>query len=331
LPFASCGRSTPSVRPSARGFGLASPDRLRLTRVALTVPRCPLWVHFVADEEWSQIASSGRFPAPPIASARRIAIEYGAWPRRSLCDGSPPDIFQLLQAPLRSRKHPRRCDSAMLALWGFVIDRITSSIYRAALAVAEKFCTSRRKPPIQPTGQSATVLSACAADLGDQRLARSAVPLACWVNSVARRSHISVFIRQRLLAHSHHSLILWLQDLLRQAMLTLMPLVDPRASDHPVSLGARPASHLPRSRFIVAIGLMAERYVKAHGIFPASNALELWNLRSMFLKACCGQARRDWHRFERSAHRVQPRPPSSERFLSSFTLYFSRDCDGPRS
>src|SRR5258708_28232296 len=91
---------------------------------------------------------------------------------------------------------------------------------------------------------------------------------------VARRSHIIRFhYDQRLLAHSYHSLILWLQGFADQAMRSLeCHVVDPRASDHPVSLAAALLlSACPVALFVGALTL-AERYVTANILLSASHA-----------------------------------------------------------
>jgi predicted ATPase len=97
---------------------------------------------------------------------------------------------------------------------------------------------------------------------------------------VARGSHIVRFhYDQKLLAHSYHSLILWLQGFADQAMRSVeRQLVDSRASDHPASLAnvliqsACPVSHL------VGDLTLAERHVKALKDLSARHALELWNI-----------------------------------------------------
>jgi hypothetical protein len=51
-------------------------------------------------------------------------------------------------------------DYRLRALWGLYVDCFTSGRYRAALAVAERFCAHATKTTILPTGQSATDWSA---------------------------------------------------------------------------------------------------------------------------------------------------------------------------
>ena len=135
------------------------------------------------------------------------------------------------------------------------IDRITSGRYRAALAAAEKFCTCAAKttdPADGPIGDR--LVSLALLSLGDQEGARRHFERMLG-HYVARRSHIIRFhYDQRLLAHSHHSLILWLQGFADQAMRSVeRHVVDPRASDHPVSLVAALLCQPAPSRFSSAI------------------------------------------------------------------------------
>jgi predicted ATPase len=97
---------------------------------------------------------------------------------------------------------------------------------------------------------------------------------------VARGSHIIRFqYDQRVVARSYHSHVLWLQGFADQAMRSVeRHVVDPRASDHPVSLAAALLlSACPVALFVGDLTL-AERYVKAHMDLSARHALELWNL-----------------------------------------------------
>jgi len=96
---------------------------------------------------------------------------------------------------------------------------------------------------------------------------------------VARTSHIIRFqYDQRSLAHSYHSLILWLQGFADQAMRSVeCHIVDARASDHPLSLSnALLQSACPIALFVGDLTL-AERYVKALIDLSTRHALELWN------------------------------------------------------
>src|SRR5882757_70896 len=95
----------------------------------------------------------------------------------------------------------------------------------------------RRKPPIPPTGQSATVWWAWRCFPWVTWKARAGTSSTC---CVARRSDIIRYqYDQRSLAGSFYSLILWLQGFAEQAMRSIeCNLVDARASDHPVSLAA---------------------------------------------------------------------------------------------
>jgi predicted ATPase len=92
---------------------------------------------------------------------------------------------------------------------------------------------------------------------------------------VARKSHIIRFqYDQRLLAHSHHSRILWLQGFADQAVRSVeSQVVDARASGHPLSL----ANALLQSALVALLAgdlTLTERYVKALLELSARHALE---------------------------------------------------------
>jgi len=195
-------------------------------------------------------------------------------------NGSSPEMLAAFTCAFEIAESLDDADYRLRALWGLFIDRITSSSYRAALAVAEKFCTYAAKttdPADGPIGDRLVGLALLT--LGDQEGARRHFERMLG-HYVARRSHIIRFhYDQRLLAHSHHSLILWLQGFADQAMRSVeCHVVDPRASDHPVSLAAALLqSACPVALFVGDLTL-AERYVKANMDLSARHALELWNL-----------------------------------------------------
>jgi predicted ATPase len=97
---------------------------------------------------------------------------------------------------------------------------------------------------------------------------------------VARGSHIIRFQHdQRVVGHSYHSRVLWLQGFADQAMRSVeCGVVDARASDHPVSLSnIRIQSACPIALFVGDL-IMAERYVKAIMDLSARHGVELWNV-----------------------------------------------------
>jgi predicted ATPase len=159
------------------------------------------------------------------------------------------------------------------------IEHITSRRYRAARAVAERFCTCAAKstdPADGPVGDRLVGVALLA--LGDLEGARRRIERML-DRYVTRRSDIVRFqYDQRVLARSYHSLILGLQGFADQAILGVeCNLVDARASDHPVSLSSALSWACPVA-FLIGDLTLAERYVKALTDLSARHGLELWNL-----------------------------------------------------
>jgi len=258
-----------------------SPTGAAEVGVALTVAAVPLWVHLSLMEECRgrvERALSG--PAESRDARRNMQLYAALGAALFLTKGSCPEMVTAWTSAFEIAESLDDADYRLRALWGLFIDRITSSSYRAALAVAEKFCTYAAKttdPADGPIGDRLVGLALLT--LGDQEGARRHIERMLG-HYVARRSHIIRFhYDQRLLAHSYHSLILWLQGFADQAMRSLeCHVVDPRASDHPVSLAAALLqSACPVALFVGDLTL-AERYVKALMDLSARHALELWNL-----------------------------------------------------
>src|SRR5260370_9087222 len=90
-----------------------------------------------------------------------------------LTKGSGPESLAAFTRALEIAESLDDADYRLRALWGLFIDRITSSSYRAALAVAEKFCTYAAKTPDPPDGPIVHRLVGLALlTLGDQEGAR---------------------------------------------------------------------------------------------------------------------------------------------------------------
>src|SRR6266436_5960365 len=249
--------------------------------VALTVAAVPLWVHLSLMEECrSRVERALSGPAEGRDARRNMQLNTAHGAALFVMKGSSPEMLAAFTSAFEIAESLDDADYRLRALWGLFIDRITSGSYRAALAVAEKFCTYAAKttdPADGPIGDRLVGLALLT--LGDLEGARRHIERML-DHYVARRSHIMRFhYDQRLLAHSYHSLILWLQGFADQAMRSLeCHVVDPRASDHPVSLAAALLqSACPVALFVGDLTL-AERYVKAHMELSARHALELWNL-----------------------------------------------------
>jgi tetratricopeptide (TPR) repeat protein len=197
-----------------------------------------------------------------------------------LTKGSGPEMVAAFTRAFEIAESLDDADYRLRALGGMFIDCFTSRRYRAALAVAERFCTHAAKstdPADGPIGDRLIGIALLA--LGDLESARSHIERMLG-RYVARTSHIIRFqYDQRLLAHSHHILILWLQGFADQAMRSIeRHVVDPRASDHPASL----SSALLRSACPIALLTgdlaLAERYVEALMDLSARHARERWKV-----------------------------------------------------
>ncbi len=249
--------------------------------VALTVAAVPLWVHLSLMEECRgrvERALSG--PAESRAARRNMQLYAALGAALFLTKGSCPEMVAAWTSAFEIAESLDDADYRLRALWGLFIGCTTSGRYRAARAVAERFCAYAAKttdPADGPIGDR--LVGVALLVLGDQEGARWHIERMLG-RYVARNSHIIRFhYDQRLLAHSYHSRILWLQGFADQAMRSLECHVgDPRASDHPVSLAAALLqSACPVALFVGDLTL-AERYVKALMDLSARHALELWNL-----------------------------------------------------
>ncbi len=249
--------------------------------VALTVAAVPLWVHLSLMEECRgrvERALSG--PAESRAARRNMQLYAALGAALFLTKGSCPEMVAAWTSAFEIAESLDDADYRLRALWGLFIGCTTSGRYRAALAVAERFCAYAAKttdPADGPIGDR--LVGVALLVLGDQEGARWHIERMLG-RYVARSSHIIRFhYDQRLLAHSYHSRILWLQGFADQAMRSLECHVgDPRASDHPVSLAAALLqSACPVALFVGDLTL-AERYVKALMDLSARHALELWSL-----------------------------------------------------
>src|SRR6267378_773254 len=258
-----------------------SPTGAAEVGVALTVAAVPLWVHLSLMEECrSRVERALSGPAESRDARRNMQLHAALGAVLFLTKGSGPETLAAWTSVFEIAESLDDADYRLRALWGLFVACFTSGRYRAALAVAERFRTYAAKttdPADGPIGDRLVGLALLT--LGDQEGARRHFERMLG-HYVARRSHIIRFhYDQRLLAHSHHSLILWLQGFADQAMRSVeCHVVDPRASDHPVSLAAALLqSACPVALFVGNLTL-AERYVKAHRDLSARHALELWNL-----------------------------------------------------
>src|SRR6202171_213701 len=257
-----------------------SPTGAAEVGVALTVAAVPLWVHLSLMEECrSRVERALSGPAESRNARRNMQLNTALGAALFVMKGSSPEMLAAFTSAFEIAERLDDADYRLRALWGLFGDCITGGRYRAALAVAERFCTyaaNSTDPADQAIGDR--LVGVALLSLGDLEGARRHIERMLG-HYVARRSHIiRLHYDQTVLAHSYHSLILWLQGFADQAMRSLeCHVVDRRASDHPVSLAAALLqSACPVALFVGDLTL-AERYVKALMDLSARHALALWN------------------------------------------------------
>jgi len=249
--------------------------------VALTVAAVPLWVHLLLMEECrGRVEQALSGPAESRDARRNMQLYAALGAALFLTKGSCPEMLAAWTSAFEIAEILDDADYRLRALWGLYVDCFTSGRYRAALAVAERFCAYAAKttdPADGPIGDR--LVGVALLVLGDQEGARRHIERMLG-RYVARRSHIIRFhCDQRLFAHSYHSRILWLQGFADQAMRSVeCQIVDARVSEHPWSL----ANALLLSACPIALLAgdltLAERYVKVLMDLSARHAMELWNL-----------------------------------------------------
>jgi predicted ATPase len=258
-----------------------SPTGAAEVGVALTVAAVPLWVHLSLMEECRgrvERALSG--PAESRDARRNMQLHAALGAVLFLTKGSGPETLAAWTSVFEIAESLDDVDYRLRALWGLFVDCITSGRYRAALAVAERFCTCAAKstdPADGPIGDRLVGVALLA--LGDLEGARRHIERML-SGYVARGSHIIRFqYDQRVVARSYHSHVLWLQGFADQAMRSVeCQVVNARASDHPVSLSHALLQAACPVALLVGDLTLAERYVKAIMDLSARHAVELWNV-----------------------------------------------------
>jgi predicted ATPase/DNA-binding winged helix-turn-helix (wHTH) protein len=248
--------------------------------VGLTVAAVPLWVHLSLMEECRgrvERALSG--PADSRDARRNMQLHAVLGAALFLTRGSCPETLAAWKTAFEIAESLDDADYRLRALWGLWIDCITSGRYREALAAAERFCTAAAKsadPADGPIGDRLVGVALLA--LGDLEGARQHIERMLG-RYVARGSHtIRFHYDQRLLAHSYHALILWLQGFADQAMRSVeCQVADPRASNHPLSLSSALLQSACPVAFLVGDLSLAERYAKTLMDLSARHALLLWS------------------------------------------------------
>ena len=279
--------------------------------VALTVAAVPLWLQLLLMEECrGRVEQALSGPAESRDARRNMQLYAALGAALFLTKGLYPEMLAAWTSAFEIAEILDDADYRLRALWGLYVDCFTSGRYRAALAMAERFCAYAAKTTDPADGLIGDRLVGMALlVLGDLEGTRRHIERMLG-RYVARGSHIIRFhYDQRLLAHKYHSRILWLQGFADQAMRGVeCQMVDARASDRPWSLANALQSACPIA-LLVGDLTSAERYVKAHGSFcQARDGAVVGPRGSMFRRRVARQARRHRRRVGASAHRVRPRP-----------------------
>jgi predicted ATPase/DNA-binding winged helix-turn-helix (wHTH) protein len=258
-----------------------SPTGAAEVGVALTVAAVPLWVQLSLTEECRdrvERALSG--PAESRDPRRNMQLYAALGAALFLTKGSCPEMVAAFASAFEIAESLDDTDYRLRALWGSFMEHITSLRYRAALAVAEKFCTYATKsadPADALIGDRLVGVALLA--LGDLECARRRIERMLG-RYVARPSHVIKFqFDQQLLAYSYRCRILWLQGFADQALASVEShLVAARASDHPYSLFSGLLQTACPLALLVGDLTLAERYIKALMDLSARHAVELWTL-----------------------------------------------------
>jgi predicted ATPase/DNA-binding winged helix-turn-helix (wHTH) protein len=258
-----------------------SPTGAAEVGVALTVAAVPLWVHLSLTEECRgrvERALSG--PAESRDARRNMQLYAALGAALFLTKGSCPEMVAAFKNAFEIAESLDDSDYRLRALWGSFMENITNFHYRAALAVAGKFCTQAANsadPADALIGDRLVGVALLA--LGDLEGARRRIERTLG-RYVARTSHIIRFqFDQQLLAYSYRCRILWLQGFADQALSSVEShLVAARASDHPYSLFSGLLQTACPIALLVGDLTLAERYIKALMDLSARHAVEMWTL-----------------------------------------------------
>ena len=258
-----------------------SPTGAAEVGVALTVAAVPLWVHLSLMEECrGRVEQALSGPAESRDAHRNMQLYAALGAALFLTKGSCPEMVAAFTKTLEIAESLDDTDYRLRALWGSFMEHITSLRYRAALAVAEKFCTFAAKSTDPADGLVGDRLVGVALlALGDLEGARRHIEHMLG-RYVARTPHIIRYqFDQQLLAYSYRCRILWLQGFADQALASVEShLVAARASDHPYSQFSGLLQTACPLALLVGDLTLAERYIKALMDLSARHAVELWTL-----------------------------------------------------
>ena len=192
-----------------------------------------------------------------------------------------PEMTAALTRALELAESLGDTEYRLRALYELYVDRIATSDYPGALALAEKFVAAAAGPA-DPTDAliGVRLIGLVLHVLGDQRGAsRRLEPLALVDFAAPRRSHIMRYqFDQRVVTESLRARILWLQGFPDRAVRAAESIVEyARAQDHPASLfyGLIQAA-CPVALYAGDLA-SADRFVKLIAEISIKQATDAWN------------------------------------------------------
>jgi predicted ATPase len=251
----------------------------------LTAAAVPLWMHLSLMEECrgrveQALAALG---APGASRDARREMQLHAALGASLMDtrGGLPNMGAAWTRAFEIAESLDDAEYQLRALWGLWVFHINSSQHRAALAVAQRFCTlaaSRSDPNDRLIGER--MIGSSQHYLGNQLSARRHIErvLADYVTPELRLHFIRFQIDLRVTARVFLARILWLQGFPDQAMRTAHSSIeDARTTNHAISLCyALALAACPIALWIGDLAA-AEHYVGMLLDHATKRALALWH------------------------------------------------------
>src|SRR5258705_8909846 len=146
--LAAYGRQIGQVR-AALGWGFSPTGAVEIG-VALTAAAVPLWVHLSLMEECrSRVERARSRPAERRVARRTMRLYAALGAALFLTKGSCPETLAAWTGAFEIAESLDDPDYRLRALWGLLVDCITSGRYRAALAVGERFlpCAAESTAP----------------------------------------------------------------------------------------------------------------------------------------------------------------------------------------
>src|SRR5438270_1216832 len=261
-----------------------SPGRDVSIGVALTAAAVPLWVHLsLMDECRSRVEQALSAPAPGAGRDPRCEMKLHAALGASQVHTGAVTVPEIEAAWTRALEIAESLEDAeyqlrsLLGLWFF---QTVSGRHRAALALAQSFCTLVAKRP-DPNDRliGERLIGVSQYYLGDHSGARRRLEhmLAHYV-PVARQSHIIRFQSdQQVTARVVLARILWLQGFPDQSMRAAeSSIADARAANHTNSLCYALSQAACPIALLVGDLAAAEHYVSLLLDHSTSHALALW-------------------------------------------------------